>query len=121
MGVSINTTDGAIRLYSSDSETEGADVKSDEVTDNTGAGEGAETDTGVAVVSTPSWPTHAKSARIEKMATRSPPMGQWEPSVANPVPCTQPNLLGSSPHRLFPLLLIPCLTNMATSLRWIRA
>ena len=28
--------------------------------------------------------------------------------------------VGSSPHRLFPFLLIPCLTDMATSLRWIR-
>ena len=33
----------------------------------------------------------------------------------------QPNLLGSSPHRLSPLPHIPCLTGMATSLRWIRA
>ena len=36
-------------------------------------------------------------------------------------PCTQPYLLESNPPRLFPLPLIPCLPDMATSLRWIRA
>ena len=34
---------------------------------------------------------------------------------------TQPNLLESRPHCPFPLPLIPGLTDMATSLRWIRA
>ena len=36
-------------------------------------------------------------------------------------PCTQPYLLESKPPRFFPLPRIPCLTGMATSLRWIWA
>ena len=42
------------------------------------------------------------------------------PCVATPPPI-EPNPLGSRPHYLFLLPLIPCLTDTATSLRWIRA
>ena len=47
--------------------------------------------------------------------------GRQHPLCVATAPCTQPHLLEASPHRLFPLPLIPCLTHMATSLRWIRA
>ena len=47
--------------------------------------------------------------------------GRQHPLCLATAPCTQPNLLGPSPHRLSPLPRIPCRTGMATSLRWIRA
>ena len=47
--------------------------------------------------------------------------GRQHPLCVATAPCTEPHLLEASPHRLFPLPLIPCLTHMATSLRWIRA
>ena len=46
--------------------------------------------------------------------------GRRHPLCAAAAPCTQPKSVGSSPHGLFHLPLIPSLTGMATSLRWIR-
>ena len=46
--------------------------------------------------------------------------GPQHPLGVATAPCTQPYLLDQALTVSFPIPLIPCLTDMATSLRWIR-